>query len=85
MSSKLQEIHQNKSSFCVFIVSFDLIHPIDLLSSGTFHCVKSVRIRSYSGPHFLTFGLNTDQNNSNADIFHAVFTLHVFRLISFLI
>ena len=27
------------------------------------HCVKSIRIRSYSGPHFPTFGLNTDQNN----------------------
>ena len=23
------------------------------------HCVKSVRIKSYSGPHFLAFGLNT--------------------------
>ena len=23
-----------------------------------FHCVKSVRIRSYSGPHFPAFGLN---------------------------
>ena len=22
------------------------------------HCVKSVRIRSYSGPYFLTFGMN---------------------------
>ena len=27
------------------------------------HCVKSVRIRSYSGPYFPTFGLNADQNN----------------------
>ena len=27
-------------------------------------CVKSVRIRSYSGPYFPTFGQNTDQNNS---------------------
>ena len=25
------------------------------------HCVKSVRIRSYSGPHFPTFGLNTER------------------------
>ena len=24
------------------------------------HCVKSVRIRSYFGPHFPAFGLNTD-------------------------
>ena len=25
-----------------------------------FHCTKSVRIRSFSGPCFSTFGLNTD-------------------------
>ena len=25
------------------------------------HCVKSVRIRSYSGPHFPAFGLNTQR------------------------
>ena len=25
------------------------------------HCVNSVRIRSYSGPHFLAFGLNTER------------------------
>ena len=24
-------------------------------------CVKSVRIRSYSGPHFPAFGLNTEE------------------------
>ena len=28
------------------------------------HCVKSVRIRSYCGPHFPAFGLKTEQNNS---------------------
>ena len=31
-------------------------HSLNLL-----HCVKSVRIRSYSGPHFPTFGLNTER------------------------
>ena len=25
------------------------------------HCVKTVRIRSYSGPHFSAFGLNTER------------------------
>ena len=25
------------------------------------HCVKSVRIRSFSGPYFLAFGLNTER------------------------
>ena len=29
----------------------------------TVHCVKSVRIRSYSCSYFPAFGLNTDQNN----------------------
>ena len=35
----------------------------------TFHCVKSVRIQSYSGPYSPTFGLNTDQNNSKYEHF----------------
>ena len=26
------------------------------------HCMKSVRIRSFSGPHFPAFGLNTETN-----------------------
>ena len=30
----------------------------------TKHCVKSVRIRSYSGPYFTAFGLNADQKSS---------------------
>ena len=32
-----------------------------LRSSKGLHCVKGVRIRSYSAPHFPTFGLNTQQ------------------------
>ena len=32
------------------------------------YCVKSVRIRSYSGPHFPTFGLNTKKNTSSLRI-----------------
>ena len=31
------------------------------LKVRTTHCVKSVRIRSYSGTHFLVFGLNTER------------------------
>ena len=26
-----------------------------------YHCVKSVRIRSFSGPHFPVFGLNNSE------------------------
>ena len=28
-----------------------------------FHCIKIVRIRSFLGPYFPAFGLNTDQKN----------------------
>ena len=47
------------------------------------HCVKSVRIRSFSGPYFPVFGLNTQlirskcgkmqtRKTPNTDTFHAV-------------
>ena len=51
------------------------------------HCVKSVRIRSYSGPHFPAFGLNRVSLRiqfecfkmrtriPNTDTFHAVIYL----------
>ena len=32
-------------------------------------CVKSVRIRSFSGPYFPAFGQNTDQKNSEYGYF----------------
>ena len=31
-------------------------------------CVKSVGIRSYSGPHFAAFGLNTDRYGASLHI-----------------
>ena len=37
---------------------------IEFFHSDVIHSVKTVRIRSYSGPYFPAFGLNTDQNNS---------------------
>ena len=54
--------------------------------TGLSHCVKSVRIRSYSDPHFPTFGLKTEYLSvfspnagkiragitSNTDSFYAV-------------
>ena len=43
------------------------------------HCVKSVRIRSYSGPYFPAFGLNTGKMRTritlNTDTFYAVFVI----------
>ena len=34
---------------------------LDKILERACHCVKSVRIRSYSGPHFPAFGLNTER------------------------
>ena len=31
----------------------------NLFKENILHCMKSVHIRSFSGPHFPTFGLNT--------------------------
>ena len=31
-------------------------------NQGSIHCVKNVRIRSYSSPHFPAFGLNTERH-----------------------
>ena len=31
------------------------------------HCVKSIHIQSFSGPFFLTFGLNADRMQENTD------------------
>ena len=33
------------------------------ISESNLHCVKSVRIRSFSGPYFSTFGLNMERYN----------------------
>ena len=66
--------------------SVAIFHPTEsriFFESSILHCVKSVRIRSYSGPHFPVFGLNTerkcgilvrmrenaDQNNSEYGLF----------------
>ena len=32
------------------------------------HCVKSVRVRSFSGPHFAAFGLNTEKHSVSLSI-----------------
>ena len=36
----------------------------ETVNYNTKHCVKSVQIRSFSGPYFPAFGLNTEQKNS---------------------
>ena len=41
-----------------------------LLKTGCVHCVKSIPIPSYSGPHFPAFALNTKRY----EVSHSVFT-----------
>ena len=36
------------------------------------HCVKSVRIRSFSGSYFPAFGLNIEEERENMHTFNAV-------------
>ena len=38
---------------------------------GKYHCVKSVRIRSYFGPHFPALRLNTERENPYFSVFSA--------------
>ena len=46
------------------------------------HCIKSVRIQSYSGPYFSALGMNTDQNNSGCGYFSSSEQVTVKHLIS---
>ena len=41
---------------------------LSIVNNCNCHCVKSVSIRSYSGPHFPAFGLNAERY-SNTQIF----------------
>ena len=49
----------------------------NMITCCTSYCVKSVRIRSYSGPHFFAFGLNTavqmqeNENQNNSQCVHS--------------
>ena len=40
----------------IFFFKICFCQPLDIM-----HCMKSVRIRSFSGPYFPAFGLNTDR------------------------
>ena len=37
-----------------------MIYSAENQLTAVFHCVKSIRYRSFSGPFFLTFGVNTE-------------------------
>ena len=53
-----------------------ILHGYSHFMFGESHCVKSVRIRSYSGPHFPAFGLNAGKMKAritpNTDTFYSV-------------
>ena len=67
-----------RKKICVKYARKWIFTDLYLPYTGKDHCIKSVHIRSYSGPHFPAFGLkvlsifpysvqmweNTDQNNS---------------------
>ena len=44
-----------------FITKSHVRYVIPTSTQCHLHCLKSVRIRSYSGPYFPTFGLNTQR------------------------
>ena len=50
------ETHETKYVLMILVDTFDV--------TSLLHRVKSVRVRSYSGPYFPAIGLNTDQNNT---------------------
>ena len=53
---------KGKQLFNLTIFHVELFNQKCLLEGPEYtHCVKSVRIRSYSGPYFPALGLNTDR------------------------
>ena len=70
-SSRYEELNKyNKNFFLDFVyfiwnlkqVFLYLFLKFDYLLGGiSTHCAKNVRIRSYSGPYFYAFGLNTER------------------------
>ena len=45
----------------IFFFLFRILNYNELPLDNLFHCVRGVRIRSYSGPYFPAFGLNTER------------------------
>ena len=68
----LKSVYETKISFIASFLSHNNLcsllfekfkHLLEVMRLKEFlhHCVKSVRIQSYSGPHFPVFGLNTEK------------------------
>ena len=54
---------------CVQEWVWTIVEIMMLTFSVSLHCVKSIRIRSYSGPYSVRMRENTDQNNSEYGLF----------------
>ena len=70
---KYQSFHHTRFSSFQVMSHFAYLEPLIIPHRYHYCFLKSVRIRSYSGPYFPAFEVNTDQNNSEYG--HAVFTL----------
>ena len=46
--------------FCIY--NFSSLDIIKFVAYRKYHCLKSIHIRSYPGPHFPAFGLNTKRH-----------------------
>ena len=74
------EISASSNQRCTLIISalhrFQIRLALRALIRGNMHCVKSVKIRSFSGPYFPVFSLNTGkygpEKTPYLDTFHAV-------------
>ena len=76
------EVFFSKENTLIYSITTDLI--LEMSPQKPWHCLKIVRIRSFSGPYFPAFGLNTERHGVylriqsecgkilNTDAFHAV-------------
>ena len=56
------EIKTPVKTLDVYLKKVDILQPEYPLSTNELHCVKSVRIWSFSGLYFPAFGLNTERS-----------------------
>ena len=78
LNGKLRFLCSVKVGFSLMLNSRFRGHAIELIY---LHCVKSVHIWSFSGSYFPTFGLNTDQKNSEYGHFYAVLYVYLYTYI----
>ena len=66
---RLQELHRKMLSSKQYLhLLFTLLTRLRQIFPFIIHCVKSVHIRSFSGPYFPAFGLNKDRFSASLRI-----------------